>query len=305
VRAAERLAEAAKTEAFVDGIYYTPHALEQLKEQIANCGGVDLLLTSEWPAGCLSGVPKEARTGLDKATLPEHSSPAVAELVSAAEPKYHAVGLAGQFWRRPPWTHVHRGEVIPATGELRCGVCRMVALGSVPSTGPTAHSAAPTGTRANQQQQQQQPQPNQVCSAPEPKNQKWLHGLDLDPHAPPAQAADATSSPWIETKKPSEDEKQLQPPLKLDVTDLMDPADKRRWLKKFGVVPKDLQFASDRIEKDIEKANEKANKAKGPRRESLYGNQKSDKRFKAGKGSNDTFHQKERRAATGRSVGSF
>jgi len=302
VRAAERLAEAAKTQAFVDGIYYTPHALEQLKEQIANSGGVDLLLTSEWPAGCLSGVPKEARTGLDKDMLPNNSSPAVADLVSSAEPKYHAVGLAGQFWRCPPWTHVHRGEVVPATGELHCGVCRMVALGSVPSTVATARSAATTDTGANQQQQQQ-PQPNQVSSASELKQQKWLHGLDLDPHAPPAQAADATPSPWLETKKASEGEK-LQP-LQLDVTELMDPKDKRRWLKKFGVLPQDLQFASNRIANDVEKANEKANKNKGPRRESLYSNQKSDKRFKAGKGSNDAFHQKERRAANGKSAGNF
>jgi len=280
LRAAEKKAEEARTQLYVDGCYYTPLAIERLIEEIGDSNGVDLLLTSEWPAGCFRGVAKEKREGVDKATYQRNSSAPVAKVAVAAEPKYHAVGLSSVFWRRPPWTHERRGEVVASTGELRCGACRMVALG------------AADGGASND-------------SAKQPP-QKWLHGLDLDPDAIPAPADDATRSPWseealrIEAAK-KEDPNKDAPPLRLGLAACLEGEDKRRWLQRFGCLPTEMQSASDKIQRELEPKE----KEKKEKRTSIYWNQKSDKRFKAGKGHGDSFHQKERRAATGRSAGTF
>lgn len=67
--------------------------------------GVDLLLTSEWPAGVMATLkeawPEEAeQRKLAKGAARHCSSPAVAELAVAAEPKYHAAPWASHSaWR--------------------------------------------------------------------------------------------------------------------------------------------------------------------------------------------------------------
>lgn len=285
IRAAEKLEEIGRKELFVDGSFYTPLTVERLREEIADSGGVDLLLTSEWPEGCLRGVPKAARQDLDKAVVQRCSSLAVAEIAAAAEPKYHAVGLGSVFWRRPPWTHLHRGEVAQSTGELRCGACRMIALGAADGGSPAVSSTATAAAGS---------QP----AAPKP--QKWLHGLDLDPLALPAPADDATPSPWAEkpateTGGPANEALPLLRPI-------LAPGDEeaqRRWKKRFGVLPQELLSASDRVEKESQP------KEKKDKRQSLYYSQKGEKRFKAGKGGHEGFLQKERRAANGKSAGSF
>mmetsp|Transcript_23586 Transcript_23586/g.74318 ORF Transcript_23586/g.74318 Transcript_23586/m.74318 type:complete len:432 (-) Transcript_23586:91-1386(-) len=287
IRAAERLAELGRKELFVGGCHYTPLTVTRLREEIADSGGVDLLLTSEWPSGCFRGVPKEAQEGLHKAAVRPCSSQAVAEIAASAEPKYHAVGLGAVFWRRPPWTHVNRGEVAQSTGELRCGVCRIVALGAADG-GPAAGTPTPASATDK--------------PAGGPKPQKWLHGLDLDPAAPPAQAADATPSPWATgpatvaaSAGAGAEGGTPQPPLR----PIFEPGDaeaQRRWRERFGILPEEMLSASDKVAKEMQP------KEKKEKRQSLYYSQKGEKRFKAGKGGHEGFLQKERRAANGRSV---
>eukprot|EP00435_Cladocopium_sp_Y103_P051114 s870_g15.t1 len=114
LKAKEKKKEFMQSQLFIDGCY-TPLAIERLCEEIADSGGVDLLLTSEWPKGVMSTLkdawPEEAEVRkLAKGAARQCSSAAVAELAVAAEPKYHAVGLGGVFWRRQPWRHERRGE---------------------------------------------------------------------------------------------------------------------------------------------------------------------------------------------------
>lgn len=134
MRIAERQAMTTSQNLFIGG-NYTPLAVKRLKEEIEYAGSVDLLLTAEWPAKGLHGVSKEARAGIDKEVVKLCSSVAVAELAVTAEPKYHATGLLGMFWRRPPWRHERRGVIVPATGKLQCGVCRQISLGALGGVG--------------------------------------------------------------------------------------------------------------------------------------------------------------------------
>merc|ERR1711972_210883 len=140
INAAEKLKAFHNSQLFIDGCY-TPLAMERLQEEIDDCNGVDLLLTSEWPAGCLKGVKQAWPEEMDirrmvKQSMKQCSSAPVAAIAAAAEPKYHAVALGGVFWRRAPWMHERRGEVVQSTGELRCGVCRIVTLGAVDGSRP-------------------------------------------------------------------------------------------------------------------------------------------------------------------------
>merc|ERR1712232_712556 len=136
IKAADEKKAFLNSQLFVDGCY-TPLAMERLQEEIADAAdGVDLLLTAEWPAGIMKGVrdawPEEmpVRKMVRRAVKQCGSAP-VAAIAACAEPKYHAVGLGGVFWRRPPWKHERRGEVVQSTGELQCGVCRLVSLGAL------------------------------------------------------------------------------------------------------------------------------------------------------------------------------
>eukprot|EP00913_Durusdinium_trenchii_P020264 g19037.t1 len=213
LKAKEKKKEFMQSQLFIDGCY-TPLAIDRLCEEIADSGGVDLLLTSEWPKGVMTTLkeawPEEADVRkLAKGAARQCSSPAVAELAVAAEPKYHAVGLGGVFWRRQPWRHERRGEVEASTGVLKCGVCRMITLGAVDGSRPGVKDM-PTAKYSYKK-------PEDTCleillgscdEAP-PKPQKWLHGLELDPKAMPQDADDATANPW--TKKEVASDPNLPP----------------------------------------------------------------------------------------------
>merc|ERR1712039_162331 len=114
--------------------------------------------------------------GTVKAAARQCSSTAVAEIAQAAEPKYHAAALGGVFWRRQPWRHERRGEIVASTGELRCGVCRFITLGAIDGT-----TLGDIGAKGEYQKD--------PVAAPSQKEKKWMHGLDLDPHAMPADSA--------------------------------------------------------------------------------------------------------------------
>ena len=98
LKAVEKRKEFMRSQLFIEGCY-TPMAIERLCEEIADSGGVDLLLTCEWPKGVMTQLkeawPEEAEVRkLAKGAARQCSSPAVAELAVAAEPKYHAVGAS-------------------------------------------------------------------------------------------------------------------------------------------------------------------------------------------------------------------
>lgn len=291
IRAAEAKIERARKELYY-GASYTPVAIEQLQQEIQNSGGVDLLLTSEWPTGCLKGVPKEARTEIvDKEKVFACCSPAVAEVAAAAEPKYHAVGLAGVFWRRLPWQHERRGEVVAATGQLRCGACRMVAMGIAGSGASASSTAPPAGTEEGAPQQ-----------PPQPKQQKWLHGLELDPYAPPARADDATPCPWAKKETPKEAAAGEKQEVWRPSFGMADSEERRRWLKRMGATPDEMLSASDKLQADADKEE---NKEKKKKRQSLYPTEKDNKKKRGGAGEHETFAMRERRAAMGKHAGGF
>jgi len=245
---------------------------------------VDLLLTSEWPANVLRELPQawpeEAdQRRLVKAAARRCSAAPVAALAAAAEPKYHACGLGGVFWRRPPWKHEHRGEVEASTGALRCGVCRLVTLGSADGATPTlAPKHGERGTDAELKK---------------PPPQKWLHGLDLDPSAMPAAADDATLSPWSESAvaaatSTAEGEGLLRP--SFDTSG--DKEERRRWARRFGAIPEDMLKLSDKLE-EVAKPKEKKEFHK-----SLYKvSEKEKKRRKTGGDGHLPFSARERMGA--------
>lgn len=288
MKAKEERAAKLKAQLFI-GDKYTPLAIERLKEEIADAGGVDLLLTAEWPGGCMKGVPRAWPEEADhrklvKAAYRHCAAQPAGDLAAAAEPKYHAVGLGGVFWRRQPWHHERRGEVVQSTGELRCGACRMVALGSIDGAGPPM--PAPKGAAAAA-----------AVKAEPPKlpPQKWLHGLDLDPNALPAPADDATVSPWSEKVVESAGvDGSTGPdgaPLRLDVK-LDDPEERRRWIQRFGCLPVQMQQLSDKLAK-MDKPKEKKEHHK-----SLYKvSEKEKKRRKTGGDGHLPGHAKERMQA--------
>mmetsp|Transcript_36882 Transcript_36882/g.68913 ORF Transcript_36882/g.68913 Transcript_36882/m.68913 type:complete len:473 (-) Transcript_36882:173-1591(-) len=294
LKAKEKVAEHMRAQLFVDGCY-TPLAVERLQEEIADFGGVDLLLTSEWPKGCMKGLgqawPEElAHRQLLKVAAKQCSSVAVAELAVAAEPKYHVMGLGGVFWRRAPWRHERRGEVVPATGELRCGVCRLLTLGAIDGSRPGVRAEAiPRGPEFSG--------PGGADLTSSVKPQKWLHGLDLDPNAMPLAADDSTLSPWSEQAKAASvraaDGSEGAGPLRLDVQ-TGDREERRRWLQRFGCLPEEFQSAEDKVNK-MNQPKEKKEKHK-----SLYKvSEKEKKRRKTGGDGHLPFHAKERMAAKG------
>lgn len=287
LKAKEERTAAQRSQLFINGCY-TPLAIERLQEEIADVGGVDLLLTSEWPTGVLRGVPsawpEEVGTRrMVKAAVKRCCSVAVAQITAAAEPKYHAVGLGGVFWRRPPWKHERRGEVVASTGELRCGVCRLIALGAADGSQPGLSNVQEGSSAA--------------ASAP-PKPQKWLHGLDLDPSNLPAGADDATPSPWSEKvasgiggSVAGAEAEAVEGLVRPDFS-LTDKEERRRWTQRFGCVPEEMQRLSDRLAKAAQP------KEKKDKHKSLYKvSEKEKKRRKTGGDGHLPFHAKERMAS--------
>jgi hypothetical protein len=306
LKAVEKVKEKHRAELFVDGCY-TPLAIERLQEEIADVGGVDMLLTCEWPAGIMKGLkeawPEEmAFRKLLRSAAKQCASVAVAEVAAAAEPKYHIAGLGGLFWRRDPWKHERRGEVVQSTGELRCGACRMVMLGAIDGSSPGVVKKAPQAAGA------ERPASMALVDAVKAKPQKWLHGLDLEPDKLSVEVENATPSPWS-TKHQATAEGSGSTPKESGScyvagsagADLLradfqteDQEERRRWMKRFGINPGEMQQASDKIAKEM------APKEKKEKHKSLYKvSDKEKKRRKTGGDGHLPFHAKERMAAKG------
>eukprot|EP00933_Yihiella_yeosuensis_P026983 TRINITY_DN20934_c0_g1_i1.p1 TRINITY_DN20934_c0_g1~~TRINITY_DN20934_c0_g1_i1.p1 ORF type:complete len:472 (+),score=126.75 TRINITY_DN20934_c0_g1_i1:64-1479(+) len=290
----EKEKEELMSQLFIEGCY-TPLAVERLCEDIDDSGGIDLLLTSEWPAGCMRGLkdawPQEVETRrLAKQAARQCSAPGVSEVASAAEPKYHATGLGGVFWRRVPWKHEKRGEVVQSTGELKCGVCRMITLGAVDGSRPGVKEDAASSSGAYTYRK-----PEEAGAS---KPQKWLHGLELDPHAVPAQSDDATTCPWsakADAEAKARAEAAANAPAERPDFSGMDKEEKRRWMQRFGMKPEEMLFASDKL------AKENAPKEKKEKHKSLYKvSEKEKKRRKTGGDGHLPFQAKERMHGSGR-----
>lgn len=88
--------------------YYNAGVIEYLKLQKGV--GIDILLTSEWPANVMEGTDQPPQVA--------HSSTAVAELATALEPRFHACALANRFLRRTPYLS-QKSKI----------VCRLIGLG--------------------------------------------------------------------------------------------------------------------------------------------------------------------------------
>lgn len=259
----EKELEFKKSQLFIDGCY-TPLAIERLQEEIADTGGIDLLLTSEWPTEILKGLkdawPQEAHTRkLAKGAAKQCASVGVAEIAAGAEPKYHAVGLGGVFWRRVPWTHELRGEVVAQTGQLKCGVCRMVALGAVDGSRPGVKDIVDPNKRSYRKPEEPGAEPA--------KPEKWMHGLELDPDTMPATSEDATVSPWSEAAKAEEIYRmslKTNAPLERPDFGTMDKEERKRWMQRFGCRPEEMLQLSDKLVK------ENTPKEKKEKHKSLY-----------------------------------
>merc|ERR1712043_97230 len=79
-----------------------------------------------------------------------------------------------------------------------------------------------------------------------PAQQKWLHGLELTPGAEPTVADDSTRSPFSVAvtamnapEGPADSEK-----ARADFHTKEDPEERRRWMKRFGCIPEDMQMLS-------------------------------------------------------------
>lgn len=110
------------------GSAYTATAVKRLiKLAQAEEAPIDVLLTAEWPRGMEERVEEAERPKdpdgheIDWAKI---SSPAVAELCVALEPRYHIFGGADLFYQRAPFQTKDAGHV-----------CRCIALGKVASKG--------------------------------------------------------------------------------------------------------------------------------------------------------------------------
>eukprot|EP00416_Gambierdiscus_australes_P026413 CAMPEP_0171068694 /NCGR_PEP_ID=MMETSP0766_2-20121228/8717_1 /TAXON_ID=439317 /ORGANISM="Gambierdiscus australes, Strain CAWD 149" /LENGTH=382 /DNA_ID=CAMNT_0011525037 /DNA_START=69 /DNA_END=1214 /DNA_ORIENTATION=+ len=88
--------------------------------------GVDLLLTCSWPAGVDKRLDDESQQPPQLEDVPSWelvSSPPLAELCYALEPRYHLFGSANLFYQRPPFKAPRKGHA-----------CRCIGLGQVGST---------------------------------------------------------------------------------------------------------------------------------------------------------------------------
>jgi len=113
---------------FVGGAF-TARAVKELQRLVTRDRknrGIDLLLTSEWPACCHDKIEDESqhppKPGGTSPWLSACALP-IAELCLALEPRYHIFGTAGLFYQRPPFQTPQRGHV-----------CRCIALGQVGGT---------------------------------------------------------------------------------------------------------------------------------------------------------------------------
>jgi len=129
------------------GNAYTCRAVAELQKMCASDPwgrGVDVLLTSEWPAGLErkifeAGQGPPADPDGSRLSRSAWCAPPVAEICAALEPRYHLFGTADLFYQRVPFATPNGGHV-----------CRCIGLGRV-------------GSRE--------------------RHRKWIHALSLSPVA--------------------------------------------------------------------------------------------------------------------------
>lgn len=113
---------------FVGGAF-TARAVGELQRRAARDArqrGVDVLLTSGWPAGIDDKLEEETMHPAKVDGVPSWEmscAPPLAELCSVVEPRYHIFGSAGIFYQRAPFKTLRRGHA-----------CRCIGLGQVGST---------------------------------------------------------------------------------------------------------------------------------------------------------------------------
>uniref|UniRef100_A0A0G4F9P2 RRM domain-containing protein n=1 Tax=Chromera velia CCMP2878 TaxID=1169474 RepID=A0A0G4F9P2_9ALVE len=87
-------------------------------------GGIDLLVTCEWPSGVMGGLPPDMTKKVDEYLPPpvraSLESNIIAEVARTIEPRYHIVAGGGFFFSRPPF-------ICPVGGHAS----RFICLGSV------------------------------------------------------------------------------------------------------------------------------------------------------------------------------
>lgn len=110
------------------GAAYTATAVQKLiKLAKAEASPIDILLTAEWPKGMEERMDESAKPkdpDGQEIEWSKISSPAIAELCDALEPRYHIFGGADLYYQRAPFQTKDGGHV-----------CRCIALGRVASKG--------------------------------------------------------------------------------------------------------------------------------------------------------------------------
>merc|ERR1711924_343218 len=101
------------------------------------------------------------------------------------------------------------------------GTCRFIGLGAAGAV------ASPTGASAC---------PRADVPAAVQRQQKWLHGLDIDPLALPTDADDATGSPWVDNVEAcvAAAAPDAAPEVWRPSFGMADSEEWRRWRQRFG-----------------------------------------------------------------------
>ncbi|KAI8475170.1 MAG: CwfJ C-terminus 1-domain-containing protein-like protein [Monoraphidium minutum] len=175
--------------------YYTPAELEVVRRDLAELAGdVDVLLTCEWPAGLLGGLPGEQATvaGMQPAAC----APAAADLAVLARPRYHVAGGQGVFYARPPYANPDLGAGPRAT--------RFVGLAHVGNAGKHkflhALGLAPAGRQT----------PEQLSALPEGVTPCPFGRGEKRPGGAPAEDEGVGGYRWAQPKRPRADRQQQQ-----------------------------------------------------------------------------------------------
>jgi len=111
--------------AFV-GTAYTRQAVDGLVELARKPGApaIDVLLTAEWPMNIEDKLDEIERPKHPEGLpleLKEVSSPVIADLCVALEPRYHVFGTADIFYQRPPFQTLKGGHVARCIGLGKVG----------------------------------------------------------------------------------------------------------------------------------------------------------------------------------------
>jgi len=112
---------------FVGSAYTTTAVQKLIKLAKAEGSPIDILLTAEWPRGMeerMDEAEKPKDPDGQEIEWTKISSPAIAELCDALEPRYHIFGTADLYYQRAPFQTKEAGHV-----------CRCISLGRVASKG--------------------------------------------------------------------------------------------------------------------------------------------------------------------------